>query len=318
MKKQFVTSKNIKVFIAIVLILLAALCISFIAFFLLPNVASTVSKTNKNSQDRRFHVLVLGRSENETFLQQVYAGAKKSSQSYNAVVELYVPGSLAEDVSLQSLFDYAALVNADGIIAYIDSADDKLSIPTRIDGEKIPLITLGHYSPDLQQVSFIGTNYSELGRKIAEETNLYLHGKGSAFIINSSSQNNPNYSTLMNSLISTLNMSSGISYNVVDHTPEEKNLISENPLRICLTAGDTIRAVQTVTELNKIKQIGIIGFGDNNTIELYFEKGIISELISVDPERIGETAISELFEYRNNGYANSYITANVQIRKPAK
>ena len=99
---------------------------------------------------------------------------------------------------------------------------------------------------------------------------------------------------------------------------KELSVLPKKPLLICLSAEDTIRAAQTVTELNKSSQIGIIGFGDNETIQLYFEKGVISELFSVNPEKIGETAIRELFEYRNKGYANSYITADVQIRKAAK
>src|SRR5574344_332532 len=333
MKKQLLTSKTIKPMLITILSLLAILCIVFVVFYLLPNITPG-PRGNENADDNKtFHILVIGRSENESFLQQVYKGTQHLSETYHAAVELYVPGSLAEDVSMQSLFDYASFANADGVIAYIDSNDTTtehpLVPPARIDGEIIPLITVGHYSPELTQVSFIGTNYSELGRTIAEETVASLNEKGTAFIINSSSQNNPNYSTLMNSLLSTLNGAEKISYNVLDQSSNESALLSdetfrktltstEHPLLVCLTAEDTIRASQAVTELNKIKQIGIIGFGDNDTIELYFEKQLINELISVDPEKIGETAIHELFEYRNKGYANSYITADVQIRKSAK
>jgi len=38
-------------------------------------------------------------------------------------------------------------------------------------------------------------------------------------------------------------------------------------------------------------------------------------LISQNPEKIGESAIEELFEYRTKGYANSYITADVKISR---
>lgn len=311
-----------KSFLNIVLALLAVLCIAFVTFYLLPNIAPGNKKNNDAANNKTFHVLVMGRSENESFLQQVYKGTQHLSSTYHAAIELYVPGSLAEDVSMQSLLDYASFVNADGVIAYIDQTDTDLTPPQRIDGEMIPLITVGHYVPDLPQVSFIGTNYSELGRTIADATASFLDGRGTAFIINSSNQNNPNYSTLMNSLISTLNEKDKITYTVLDQSTNENGLLAESikkgQLLVCLTAEDTIRAAQTVTELNKIQQIGIIGFGDNETIELYFQKGIIDELVSVDPEKIGETAIHELFEYRNKGYANSYITADVRIRDSKK
>src|SRR5574344_103979 len=317
-----------KAFLNTVLVLLAVLCISFVSFYLLPNIAPKNTKSNDPSTGRTFHILVIGQAENESFLQQVYKGAEILSESYHAAVELYVPGSLAEDVSMQSLFDYASFTNADGVIAYIGSSETELIPPQRSDGEMIPLITMGHYLPNLPQVSYIGTNYSELGRLIADATSSFLKKSGTAYIINSSNQNNPNYSTLMNSLTSTLNANNAIKYTVLDQSPNESSLLSDETFRtqliktmdnetllVCLTAEDTIRASQAITELNKIQQIGIIGFGDNETIDLYFEKKIINELIYVDPEKIGETAIHELFEYRNKGYANSYITADVQIRK---
>jgi|WetSurMetagenome_2_1015567.scaffolds.fasta_scaffold191275_2 ribose transport system substrate-binding protein len=330
MKISALTNKFVPRILAIVLALLTILCVSFMVFYFLPTITSGNRKNDTMSEDRNYHVLVVGRSENESFLQQVYTGAQRFSKKYRTVVELYVPESMAEDVSLQSLFDYASFTDVDGVIAYIDSSDTNLTPPRRTDGEPIPLITIGHYFPDIPQVSFIGNNYSELGRKIANETLSYLNNNGTAFIISSNNKNNPNYSTLMNSLLSTLRLYTGITYHVLDQSSNENPLLFDNtlskeltvlpkkPLLICLSAEDTIRAAQTVTELNKSSQIGIIGFGDNETIQLYFEKGIISELLSVNPEKIGETAIRELFEYRNNGYANSYITADVQIRKAAK
>src|SRR5574344_2581193 len=141
-----------KSFLNIVLALLAVLCIAFVTFYLLPNIAPGNKKNNDAANNKTFHVLVMGRSENESFLQQVYKGTQHLSETYHAAVELYVPGSLAEDVSMQSLFDYASFANADGVIAYIDSNDTTtehpLVPPARIDGEIIPLITVGHYLPE--------------------------------------------------------------------------------------------------------------------------------------------------------------------------
>ena len=36
---------------------------------------------------------------------------------------------------------------------------------------------------------------------------------------------------------------------------------------------------------------------------------------SIDSEKIGRTAINELFEYIKNGYANNYIAADVRVRR---
>ena len=47
---------------------------------------------------------------------------------------------------------------------------------------------------------------------------------------------------------------------------------------------------------NQDNRAHILGFGTNSTIDVYFEKGLIDELVYVDPGKIGEIAMDELFE----------------------
>ena len=82
---------------------------------------------------------------------------------------------------------------------------------------------------------------------------------------------------------------------------------------ISLTEDDTIRSAQLLSEQFDMDRYKLIGFDGNEVCQLYLQKGWIKELVSLDPEKIGETAIRELFEYRTKGYANSYITADVKI-----
>ena len=86
-------------------------------------------------------------------------------------------------------------------------------------------------------------------------------------------------------------------------------------LGVCAVASSAATA-QTLQESGLENEgIGFIGFGSSETSKMYMEKSIIKELISVDPEKIGELAITELFEYRNKGYANSYITPDIEISR---
>ncbi len=313
-------------FFLILFFLLAAVLVVTFCFFI-----STVTYPQKSEPSRKeeknYHIVVLGGYENELFLTQVYEGAKNLSPMYNALVELYVPKSQAEDVLLQSLFDYATFVNADGIIAYIDSIDAKIEVPKRIDGSEIPLVTTGMYAPAIHSVSYIGNSYWELGRKIAEETVEMLHKKGRAFLISQNLVTNPYYSNLMNSVRDTLRGYDEIDYTVlkqlgqavIDSEIDIKELkeTEETLLFVCLSEEDTIMTAQSLVELglDKNPHIKLIGFGGNETCQLYLRKGIIKELIAVDPIKIGMASIKELFEYRNNGYANSYIAADVQITR---
>lgn len=310
---------------SISLVLLAIISILLFAFFFITGKKSVTEEAD-NGEDRMYHVLVLGRYENELFLQKVFDGATKLSQQYNALVEFYVPHSQAENESLQKLFDYATYVNADGVIAYIDSPDDKMILPHRPDGTPIPLITTGLYIPTLQQISFIGNSYWELGRRIGDETVSILDNKGKAILINREKNDNPYYSNLTNAVQERISQHHSISYEVLDNytAMDLRNLTTVSPddkvLLICLTEQDTIQLAQNLQELglDNTTNIKLIGFGSNEVTLHYLENGMITELISVDPEKIGETSIIELFEYRNKGYANSYVAAEVQITRSQK
>ena len=321
-KKNKSSSLKISGFIVLPILLILAVCI-ITWFFLFVLSKQDITKNAENSE-RTYHIIVTGSSDTELFLTQVYEGASKLSDQYNAVVELYVPGSQAEEVSTQSLFDYASFVNADCVIAYIDSSWGGISVPRRLDNTIIPLVTTGQYDPNIQQISYIGNSYWELGKKISNETVLFLreNNGGEALIIGKDVFNAPSLSSLVNSIQDSLRPHNEISYSITDTlTPEQ--LLSKadevSTLIICLTEEDTIAVAQMIIELKLTdsKKFRVIGFGNNETCQLYLGKGIIDELISLDPEKIGEAAIREFFEYRKKGHANSYIAADVKISKTA-
>lgn len=265
-----------------------------------------------DSESRNYHILVTGTFDNQLFLQQVYEGAQRFSDQYNAIVELYVPGSQAEDVPLQALLDYASYVNADGVIAFNDLAESIVTVPHRTNDESIPFITTGLYNPNIPQVSYIGTSYWELGKKISTEINSYVHGTGNIVIFSDEYLSSNNYANLMNSLLDKLHQYKSINYTIIDDL-NTFDAFSTTNLIVCLSEQDTIKTAQKLMELEDKSIPGLLGFGTNETCQLYLEKGIVSELIDVDAQKIGETALKELFEYRTTGYANSYIAADVKI-----
>src|SRR5574344_137844 len=288
--------------------------------FIVPKISNVNSAKLDDVENRKYHVAIVGQSENESFLQQIFIGAKKTSEVYDAVVELYVPESAAENMNLQVLLENASFSNPDGIIAYVGDKE-KIEVPVDMTGKAIPLITVGQYHSDIPQVSFIGTNYSELGRKIATESNAYLNGNGVLKIINDNASSNTNYSTLMNSLINSLEEYSNITTIISDDELVTGNSVSKEKignetkrnLYVCLTEEDTIKVAQMISE--KKQNVGIIGFGENEMLDMYLKKNVITELLSIDSQNIGVTAMSELFEYIKYGYANNYINADVRVKK---
>lgn len=303
---------NISLFVFLTFIFLALCTVSLSVYFWVTSQTQTNNRIDEKSI-RNYHIIVTGTYENQRFMQQVYQGANRYSEQFNAVVELYVPGTQAEDVPLQDLLDYASFVNADGVIAFNDSPDKLLIEPKRTNNDTIPLVTTGFYNPNIAQISFIGTSYWELGKKIGDEIVSFIHGKGNAIIVSGDSLSSANYSILLNSIQEKLRANKSINYTVTDSLSSEAAFINTN-LIVSISEEETIKVAQRLIEYQTDKaKPSLMGFGTNETCQLYLDKGVITELIAVDPDKIGETAMREIFEYRNKGYANSYIAADVQF-----
>ena len=263
-----------------------------------------------------YHIIITGTYENQNFLTELYKGAASLEKSYNAIVDLNVPDSQADTSSLQKLLDYSSFLNADGIIAYIDSPDDEPLLLQRKDNPVIPLITTGQFSAGLQQISYVGVNYWEMGKRVADEINDFLPQDGNVYILSDSISTN--ITNLISSVQRTLQDNQKIQSSVIESIPSDIIESTYSNIFVTLTEDDTIRWAQQLSEQLPPYSYKLLGFGANEVCQMYLQKGFITELFSLDPERIGKAAMKELFEYRNKGYANSYVTAEVKITRSLK
>lgn len=278
------------------------------------------------ARERSRNILVLGKSDRKAYLEQVFLGAQSRSKANDAAVDLYTGTSATQEISTQALLNYASYLQADGIIVYIESSDSKLDIPLNKQGKPIPMVTIGAYRPDLPQLSYIGANYSELGKITGREIIGQIGQSGKAILLESSGQNDANHSNLMAGLLGTLAPHPEISIKTLQFEKESsfskednlrQQLASEEGLEliVSLTEENTILAAQSVRDLNLSGKVKIIGFGDSDDCRSDFEKKIVTELISVKIQDIGRRAMTEIFEYLENGYANSFVSAEVEILK---
>lgn len=308
-------------------LLLAAILAS--ALFLAAQFAD-FSKASQEAEEsggeRQKNILIVGKIDRKSYLEQALLGAQEISQENGAAVTVYTGKSNAEEISTQALFNYASYLGADGIIAFMESGDERLDVPRKTDGEPIPLVTIGNYQPNLPQLSFVGANYSELGKITAREIIEQIGPSGKVILLESGVENDANHSNLMTGLLGALSAHPEISVKSLQFERNSsfskedflrQQLASEEDLEliVSLTEQNTILAAQSVRDLNLSGKVKIIGFGDNDDCRADFEKKIVTELISVKTQDIGKRAMTELFEYLQNGYANSFVSAEVEVLK---
>ncbi|WP_407398029.1 hypothetical protein [Treponema sp.] len=320
------SSPRKRIFLALLFAAIMFLVAGIILFFsnILPRLNGQGAIFESTGNERKHHILVVGQADNSAFLNQVFEGARSLSVHFNSVVELRAPSLQAENMSLQTLIDYASFVNCDGIIAYVNPHVEALRKPVRSDGTEIPMITIGHYVPEIPQISFIGNNYSSLGWQIGIESESMARDSDKTFIVISGKSTNPNYGNMVNNLV-TYYKSKGIgTYEILDKAEEENeariiDAIKDPALRktsiVCLTEEDSLRVMRIVSSVPAAHKAKVLGFGENETLEIYLKKGLLTKLVSLDPVKIGRTAMYEFFEYRSRGYANNYISAEIRVRK---
>ena len=279
-------------------------------------------------EDRNYHIVVTGDYENALFLSQVFEGADSISANYNSIVELYVPQSFAQNESLQHLFDYVSFSNADAVIAFFPQNENlkDLVMPEKNDSQPIPIITIGNYHPQIPQVAFIGINYSEMGKKTAEEAIMLAKPDGKIFLLQGDIGNSSQNSNFMISFYSALakESASTSTLNITETVPREFELMEKYNIqageKIVFITLNEYAAVQTSQILSAYNDVhtDIISVGNSEITESLFQRGKITEIIAVDPKRIGQLAISEIFEYFALHNSNNYLNAEIQIRKAKK
>jgi ribose transport system substrate-binding protein len=306
--------------------LLLAIAVS--AFFLAaPFVAfSSEGRESAVPAERKKNILIVGKNDRKAYLGQVLLGAEEVSKKNEAAVTVYTGKSNAEEISMQALFNYASYLNADGIIACIEDDDERLDIPKKTNGDSIPLVTIGSYAPNLPQLSYIGANYSELGKITAREIIEQIGPSGKVILLESNAASDTNHSNLMAGLLGALSAHPEISVKTLQFERESsfskedslrQQLASQEDLELIVSLAEqtTILAAQSVRDLNLSGKVKIIGFGDSDDCRADFEKKIVTELISVKTQDIGRRAMTELFEFLQNGYANSFVSAEVEVLK---
>ena len=77
--------------------------------------------------------------------------------------------------------------------------------------------------------------------------------------------------------------------------------------------NDTLVTVQAIIDLNLVGDVKIIGFGDDDRIKEFINKGLILGSIIRNPYRIGFSAVMALQELSTNGYTSAYQDTGISV-----
>jgi ribose transport system substrate-binding protein len=253
-------------------------------------------------------------------LEKIIIGAKEAAELSKVALEIAKYDS-KEDFNDQMLISVASKV--DGVICYVPGQVDNKDIINYVTDHNIPVVTMVNDSPSSKRVSFVGINNYELGKKIGSmiaaqegKVNLgILTGKNSSQnLIKGINDIISKHKDIKNSFISK-----GSKYVFGVESVLQSELIENCDINMlcCLDEINTLGAAQTIVNLNKVKDITIIGTGMPDDIQRFVEKGIIKQTVVKDEQSIGYDSLKILCEYSKTGYTpvNNYCRLSILNQK---
>ena len=272
-----------------------------------------------DSEIPRYHFSVYLPDADNSFFASIKKGMEKGAAEYHVALSYH--SITPEKLELQ----YASYTGVDGIIVcpYLDDAFAKVQIE-KISNRAIPVVLINHMIAHDQPWPYVGPNSFDMGKKIGSRLRTF-DGPLIPAIVYSEKSPGIYVERELVEMGLTLAVGNRLSYpvyrlytstNPLDAEQIVYRLSREYPsinILIFTDARDTIAAAQALIDMNLVGKIRIIGFGDEEAIFDFVQKGVIEATIVINPEKIGYEAIRSLYELKSGGYTSTSVDTGIEL-----
>lgn len=290
------------------------------------NELNSAYSVNKENPDPKYHFMIISNELNFSSGQAFIEGVHLACEEFNAVVEINEYKRENIDEQLRNI-EIAIASKVDGIILqgtpderFIEKVDKAIEMG-------IPVITIFDDVVKSRRLSFIGVNSYELGNIAAEMAAKAVAYTGDMAIIfdgveeaqvNTSKnlmesgireglKHYPNINIKKIDTSKTGILGAGdITREIIRDFPSVNVIFSTNPT-------NTLGVTQAVIDMNKVGRVKIVGFGDDQEILTYIEKGIIDYSLVSDTKSIGYQCIESTIKHLENGSVSDFEDAEIYV-----
>jgi ribose transport system substrate-binding protein len=270
-------------------------------------------------EEKTYHYAFFLPASDYTFFKQLKEGALSASLSMDCSISFH---EIDTDPLSLKMVPFSGL-DGIGVYAYKEDSNTLANLAA-ISDAGIPVIQIENEIVRDEKTIFIGTNNFDSGKAIGklalksrkEEINL-------AVVY---SEKNPGLMTKANLL--ELGLRSTLGYRVANIQNEYTTLNpldaegltyrlirQEKPIDVIVLTdpNDTLVTVQAIVDMNLVGEIQVIGFGDDERIKEYINKGLVLGTIVRDPFLIGFSSVLSLLDISTNGYTSAYVDTGISI-----
>jgi len=268
---------------------------------------------------RQYHYTFYLPATDSSFFRKLKLGAMDAAEALDCALTFHSSDGGTDDLEM------APYSGVDGLAVYLHSKDSHMSdIFNSITTADIPIVQIENSIDLNDKTFFIGTNGFEVGKAIGDLITRSPKTGNDVLLVYS--QKNPGLrsdSSLIElglksadekrplnirTTLTTLNPldAEKITYNFLSREPRPDFIVLTDP-------RDTLVTVQTIVDLNLVGSVQIIGFGEDENIREYMDKGILLGSIVRNPYRIGYSTVMALKEISQSGYTSAFVDTGINV-----
>lgn len=281
------------------------------------------TKENDSRQQMRSHFALIGEDMSSSFWQSVKAGAKKEAKNAQVAIEYDGPAMQDEDAELRC-FNIAIEANMDGIAVYVPNKAKFRPLINKAVGKGIHVVTIESDDIGSSRKAYIGPDSYDIGVTQAALVKKAENGKSDvALILGGNYALNSNLSaSLIKGFQDTVRSHPEINLRFVQNSGNGyfkaekviRDILYQHPsvnMVVCTSESDTFEIVQVLIDLNKIKEITVIGYSNSAQIRDYIRNSVIFGSVYENPEETGSRSIGCLMDLFNKKNVPSVIKTSV-------
>lgn len=275
----------------------------------------------------KYYVMIVDDYRSD-FWQEVYNSVYEAGLEKNAYVDL-LGDNLSKNYDQYELMEIAVYSKVDGIIVEADESQQMTDLINLAVESGIPVITLYGDNTNSRRSSYVGIGNYDVGREYGRQV-LEIAGKNAkkVAVLVSAQAGDSSQNIVWSGIQETISQenkqgaSIELTLTAVDDsstfTVEEsiRDLFMQDTLPdiiICLNEVNTTCVYQAVIDYNKVSDIDILGYYDNDTILKGIDRNVITATITVDTQQMGRYCIDALTEYEQYGNTNEYFMADITL-----
>lgn len=284
--------------------------------------------SEKEEQNYDDYYVMIVEDRKSDFWQEIYKGAYEAGLDENVYVDL-LGSNLSQNYNRYELMEIAIYSGVDGIMVEADESLRMTELIDRAVANDIPVVTLYGDNPNSMRCSYVGIGNYELGREYGRQV-LDIAGEDSitaAVLVStqaSDSSQNIVWSGIQETVLQENDKNADITLSLIT-VDDSSNFAVEESIRdifmqeslpdiiICLNEVNTTCLYQAVIDYNKVGEIDILGYYDNDTIIKGIYRNVIASTISIDAEQMGHYCIDALTEYKKIGNTSEYFMADITL-----